>query len=213
MSPLAPPHQSLKEFVVEAASSNSTPVGSGLIGLGPNFGSQIFASLNDDSGVTPLDNIFKQNTSTPNYLTILLQRDDDPGNVFPGELTVGELVEGYENITSQPKLNVTQVSVTDRGDQHWQILLDDDGVIGPNGKPIDIDTDVKQTSNKGQLTAVLDSGFSLPQVPKCVHDSVGEGFVLTSRPGRWRKRFTVTRRTQISSPTLSWARSTRSHAI
>ena len=95
-----------------------------------------------------------------------MQRDDDPSDIFPGELTVGELVEGYENITSQPQLNVTQVSISERGDQHWQLSVDDDGVIGPDGKPIDIDTSVKQTSNKGQVTAVLDTGFSLPQVPK-----------------------------------------------
>ena len=122
--------------------------------------------MNSSSGITPLDHIFQQNSSTSNYITILLQRDDDPSDIFPGELTVGELVEGYENITSQPQLNVTQVSISERGDQHWQLLVDDDGVIGPDGKPIDIDTSVKQTSNKGQVTAVLDTGFSLPQVPK-----------------------------------------------
>jgi hypothetical protein len=190
-------------YAVDAPASQANAVGTGLIGLGPGFGSQVHAALNTSQGVTPLDNIFLQNTSTPNYITILLQRDDDPGDVFPGELTIGELVPGYENVTNQPKLPVTQVSISDRGDQHWQLLLDDNGLIGPDGKPIDFDTGVKQTSNKGQLTAVLDSGFSLPQVPKYVHYPTH--FPLSSRSlsDLWRMRFMATHRMQILSRALT----------
>ena len=104
--------------------------------------------------------------STPNFITILLGRDDDPSDKFPGDLTVGEVVPGYEAVSSQPKLPVSQVAVNDQSDQHWQTLLDADGVIGPDGKSIDIKTQVQATSNKKQLTAVFDSGFSLPQVPR-----------------------------------------------
>ena len=151
--------------VVDVPAGSGNDVGTGLIGLGPNFGSQVHAALGDSSGDAVLDRIFKQNTSTPNYLTILLGRDDDPSNRFPGDLTVGEILPGYETISSQPQLNVSQVSITDQGDQHWQTLLDPNGIIGPDGKVIEIDTVVKTTSNKKQLTAVFDSGFSLPQVP------------------------------------------------
>ena len=148
--------------------SSSNAVGTGLIGLGPNYGSQVHEALGNSSGDAVLDRIFQQNTSTPNYLTILLGRDDDPSDKFPGDLTVGEILPGYEAITSQTKLNVSQVSINDIGDQHWQTLLDADGVIGPDGSAIDIDTVVSSTSNKKQLTAVFDSGFSLPQVPSYV---------------------------------------------
>lgn len=147
--------------------SGSNAFGTGLIGLGPNYGSQIHSKLGNSQGDAVLDRIFQQNTATPNYLTILLGRDDDPSDKFPGDLTVGEVVPGYEAITSQPKLPVSQVSLNDLGDQHWQTLLDADGVIGPDGKSIDIKTVVKSTSNKKRLTAVFDSGFSLPQVPRC----------------------------------------------
>ena len=51
-------------------------------------------------------------------------------------------------------------------DQHLQILLDPDGIIGPDGLPIPITSSVQQTKDKKQLTAVLDSGFSLPQLPQ-----------------------------------------------
>ncbi|PSR78178.1 hypothetical protein PHLCEN_2v7510 [Hermanssonia centrifuga] len=148
---------SVEVDVPEANSSKS--VGTGLIGLGPHYDSEIHYQLGNSSGDTVLDRIFQQNTSTPNYITILLGRDDDPSGIFPGDLTIGEILPGYEAITAQPQLNVTQVSIVNNtGNQHWQTLLDADGIIGPNGKVIDISTVVSSTSNKKQLTAIFDSG-------------------------------------------------------
>lgn len=177
---------------MDVPASSSNTVGSGLIGLGPNYGSQVHDAIGNSTGDAVLDRIFQQNTSTPNYLTILLGRDDDPSDKFPGDLTVGEILSGYEAITSQPKLNVSQVSISDIGDQHWQTLLDSNGVIGPDGKAIDIDTVVKATSDKSQLTAVFDSGFSLPQVPSCVIFQFAEVLGLISVAVRWRKRSMAT---------------------
>ena len=151
---------------VDVPASSTNIVGSGLIGLGPNYGSQVHDALKSSSGDAVLDRIFQQNTTTPNFITILLGRDDDPSDVFPGDLTVGEVLPGYEAITSQPQLPVTLVPVSDIGNQHWQTLLDTDGIIGPDGKPIDVKTGVASTKNDKQLTAVFDSGFSLPQVPR-----------------------------------------------
>jgi hypothetical protein len=61
--------------------------------------------------------------STPNFLTILLSRSDDPGEKYPGELTVGETVPGFEAIANQPKISVTQVPNSFRSGQHWQVQL------------------------------------------------------------------------------------------
>jgi len=134
------------------------------------MGSQVHNSLNSDAGNTVLNRIFLQNTSTPNYLTILLDRSDDPSNKFPGEITIGEIVQGYDNVTSQPKLPVTQVSLSDQGDQHWQIFLDaQNGIVGPDGNAINATSVVNGSKN---LTAVLDSGFSLPQVPRAISDAI-----------------------------------------
>lgn len=97
--------------------------GTGLIGLGPNYGSQVHLSLNTDQGNSVLDRIFLQNTSTSNYLTVKLGRADDPDaqDQLPGEITIGELVTGYDNITSQPKLPVSLVSKGQSTvNQHWQ---------------------------------------------------------------------------------------------
>lgn len=88
-------------------------------------------------------------------MTALLGRSDDPTDTFPGDVTVSEIVPGYEDILSQPKLNCTQVSIHDLGDQHWQTLLDENG-IEVNGKTISLqDTSVNTTSNAKQLTAIV----------------------------------------------------------
>jgi len=83
-------------------------------------------------------------------------------------LTIEEILQGYENVSSQPKLAVTNVPVFDVGDQHFQILLDADGLIGPDGNAIPILSVVQGTSNKQQATTVVDTGFSFSQVPKSV---------------------------------------------
>ena len=150
-------------FILDTSGNN--PRGEGLIGLGPNSGSRIHQVLNSANGDTPLDRIFRQNASTPNILTIYLGRSDDPTDPFPGDLTIGEPIPGFENVTSMPKLDVTDVK--GGSGQHWQALLDVNGTRGPDGEPIRLTSRVKG-GNKEQLHVVFDSGFSLPQVPKYV---------------------------------------------
>ena len=82
--------------------------GIGLIGLGPNRGSNVFSALGTSTGAAVVDRIFRQNTSTPNFISVLLGRYDDPTDTFPGDITVGDILQGYENISSQTKLDVTQ---------------------------------------------------------------------------------------------------------
>ncbi|KAK0221600.1 aspartic peptidase domain-containing protein [Armillaria fumosa] len=145
------------------------PIGIGIIGLGPMSGSFIHNKMNTSAGYPVLDRIFLQNTSTPNYLTVLLGRTQDPTDVLSGEMPIGELLDGYSNVEGEPKLEVTFVSDGNSSHQHFQILLDEDGIIGPDGKPISITTEVNQTSNSKQATVVLDTGTSTSQVPKYVN--------------------------------------------
>ncbi|KAL6310369.1 acid protease [Sparassis latifolia] len=146
---------------------DSHPTGQGIIGLGPNSGSQVHAAFNNASGDAVLDNIFRQNTSTPNYMTVLLGRSVDVANPYPGELTIGSVISSYENITSQPKLPVSRVS--DTVGQHWLALLDKDGVVGPDGQPIEVSSTV---GGRDQLTVMFDTGFTLPQVPPAVAGAI-----------------------------------------
>ncbi|KAK0464234.1 aspartic peptidase domain-containing protein [Desarmillaria tabescens] len=150
--------------------------GTGLLGLGPTSGSNIYTTLNTSAGYAVLDRIFLQNTSTPNYLTVLLGRTQDPTDVFPGDISIGELIPGYSSVENEPKLDVTIVPVRASSDQHFQILLDQNGLLGSDGQPASITTEVQQTSNSKQATAVVDTGFSLSQVPKSVADAIYSRF-------------------------------------
>jgi len=154
----------------------------GLVGLGPNDGSLIRQKINSAAGDTMLSRIFEQNQTTQNYISFLLDRKGDPKDPFTGQLTISELVPGYENITSMPKLDVETVhkllesgeyypidyliiaQLTKCKDQHWQALTDkDNGIIGPDGQIIKIDSIVPKAPS-GQLVAVIDSGFTFSWV-------------------------------------------------
>ena len=82
----------------------------------------------------------------------------DPTDTFPGDLTVGSILDNYTDIEKQPKLEVTEVPVRESGDQHFQVLIDAGGIIGPDGKSIKVHTEVDETQNKKQATAVIDTG-------------------------------------------------------
>ncbi|KAJ7159735.1 aspartic peptidase domain-containing protein [Mycena filopes] len=161
---------------VLAPPDSTNPAGKGIIGLGPSDGSTILEAFSGaDKGNTVLDNIFTQDTSTPNFVSFLLGRLHDPAETFPGDLTVGEVMSNYTNITNQTKLPVSIVSGTS-ANQHFQLLLDANGFIGPDGGSIPITSAVGKTSNKKQATVVIDTGFSLPQVPASVAKAIYSQF-------------------------------------
>ncbi|EPS97738.1 hypothetical protein FOMPIDRAFT_158263 [Fomitopsis schrenkii] len=152
---------------ISVAVDSDHPVNQGVLGLGPNGASNIYDQFNNDAGDTPLNRIFESNMSTPNFLTILLGRSDDTDHPYPGDITVGDVLTGYENITSQPRLPIVQDQ--DASGQHWQTLLDKDGIIGPDGQAIPVQSVVQGLQ---QLVVVFDTGFSLPQVPSNVADAI-----------------------------------------
>ncbi|KAJ7914476.1 aspartic peptidase A1 [Mycena leptocephala] len=158
--------------VANSSSFSTDSAFDGLIGLGPNEGSAIHDKLDSDAGSTMLNRIFEQNKLTANYITFMLDRKNDPGEPFTGEFTIGEPVKGYENITSQTKLNVETVHKLLEDQQHWQALTDKDKtVIGPDGNVINIESIVPKAPD-GQMVAVFDSGFTFSQVPRDMSDAI-----------------------------------------
>jgi len=155
---------------VEVTPSDQSPGGLGLIGLGPSSSSQIFATLNGSPGDPPLDNIFRLDTSIPNFITVLLNRQNDTAEQYTGEFTISEILPQFQNVSSQTKVPVTVLQSSNSGDQHFSLLLDPDGVIGPDGNAIKITSNASYapTHNQQQLQVVLDTGFSLPQFPELV---------------------------------------------
>ncbi|KAL6308357.1 acid protease [Sparassis latifolia] len=156
---------------INQPTSGSFPRGTGRIGLGPTSGSQVLSGVGNSSGDPALERIFQQNTSTSNYLSFVLGRVGNPGEDVTGQLTIGETLPEYSNVTSQPKLDVSILSSDNSPNQHWQTLLDANGIIGPTGRSVNVETAVSGTSNKNQLTVVFDTGYSLPQVPAAVAEA------------------------------------------
>ena len=63
----------------------------------------------------------------------------------------------YQDILNQPQLPAVF-------GEHWQTLLDVNGIIGPNGQPIEIQTQVTNATTQN-ATIVFDTGFTMSQVP------------------------------------------------
>jgi hypothetical protein len=58
-----------------------------------------------------LSHIFEAHNTTDNYISFLLNRKGDPGETgFQGQLTISEVVPGFENITSMPQIDVDKVN-------------------------------------------------------------------------------------------------------
>jgi hypothetical protein len=121
------------------------------------------------SGWSPLSNILSSTPATP-ILGSTLSRTSLVSDAFlyPGELALGEYLPGYTAVQAMPHLSITTVPDFEANsrNQHIQVLLDAGGVT-VSGKPVALpSTVVRATSNQAQLTAVIDSSFAYPYVPK-----------------------------------------------
>lgn len=157
-------------FIFANSTGGFTQSIDGLIGLGPYTSSVIRMMGGTAASDPPLDRIFRSNDTISNFVAILLDRSDDPDEPYPGDLAIGEVLTTYEDIHTQPQHPVTSVMVP--GNQHWMTLLDENGIIGPDGKPITIKTQVTDTSYPNNATVVFDTGFTFPQVPAYVAEAL-----------------------------------------
>ncbi|KAH9978210.1 aspartic peptidase domain-containing protein [Lactifluus volemus] len=158
---------------IEVEVSSENPEGTGLIGLGPSLGSKVLAAVNSVAGVPPIDSIFRQDTTTPNFISVLLNRPNDTKASYTGEMTISQIIPQFQKVTNQPKVPVTILQSNLSSDQHFSVLLDSNGITGPDGNAIQTksSTSLGPTHDPNQLVAVFDTGFSLPQVPAYVAEA------------------------------------------
>jgi len=144
------------------------PVDDGVLGLGPYSSSVVHSKMKNGAGDPLLNRIFAANKSTPNFLSFVLSRENDPSEFgFQSELTIGEYIEGLENITSSPKNPAQILPFKEQGSQHWSLNVDT--IKGPDGEMIPYNTTVPK---QGTPVAMVDNGFTLPQVPPNVADAI-----------------------------------------
>lgn len=148
--------------------SSDSPEGIGLIGLGPSTGSVVLNALSNSTGDPPIDRIFRQDTSIPNFISVLLNRQNGTNTSYTGEMTIGEVLPLFQNVSSQPKVPVTLLRSSLNASQHFSVLLDSDGIIGPDGKAIKITSNASDapSHDSHQLHVMFDTGFTRPQLPK-----------------------------------------------
>jgi len=121
--------------------------------------SSILYATQDKSKSPFLQRVFEQDPNTPNFITVLLSRLKDPDGISRGEFTIGEVVPGFESITSMPQLPV--VTTIQPTNQHWLGTIDG---IFVNDVRIPTNSSVLNSSS-GELIALYDTGFTFPQVP------------------------------------------------
>jgi len=159
-----------RHFSVEVTPSSDSPEGYGLIGLGPSTGSVVLSALNNSAGDPPIDRIFRKDTSTPNFISVLLNRPNDTNAAYTSEMTIGEVLPLFQNISSQPKVpvSVLQSDQSSLYAQHFSVSLDSDGIIGPDGKAIKITSNASSapSHDSHQLQVMFDTGTTRPQLPR-----------------------------------------------
>lgn len=130
-----------------------------------------------------ISNIFAEDASSPNYLSILLGREGDPGGIPEGTFTISELIPGLENITDTPR-SYLQGHRVDSG--AWAIQLD--GLI-VNGNHIALNSSVPNTPS-GSSLAAIDTGTTYPVLPQYMVDAIysnipGSSLDLSQDPPLW----------------------------
>lgn len=147
----------------------------GLLGISfsTDDASRVEASIekeyhNITMGQSPLANIFSQNTSLPNFITVSLGRSGDLEDVSDGAFTISEVIDGYENILETTKLERIQVPGAFTS---WAVVLDSMTV---NGEQVPLKS-VVQGVDSGKAVAVLDTGTTGAGVPKYVMDVMYSG--------------------------------------
>jgi len=76
----------------------------------------------------------------------------------------------------------------DSSNQHWAVVTDSKGVIGPDGNDISRESIVRHISG-GKMVAVLDSGFTFSQVPRKMSDAIYgrvQGATYNTQAGIWK---------------------------
>lgn len=142
----------------------------GVLGLGLSISSDVQKTIGVATGSPVMDNIVAQNKTSQNYITFLLGRAESWANSIVSQMTISEIVPGYEAITQQTKLPLVRLSneqLQSGSVQHWMTYTDAAGIIGPDGKVISVQSTFGGFNN-GSLVAAFATGWTLPQVPSAV---------------------------------------------
>ncbi|KAH9935100.1 acid protease [Epithele typhae] len=115
---------------------------------------------------SPITNLFALDPTTPNFFDVQLARvvSPDSNDVAEGVFLISQHDDAFQNITSAPMLR----SLTS---QHWSLAMDSMTV---NGTPFAFNASRVLGVPTGKVAAVLDTGFSLSQIPIAAANAIYE---------------------------------------
>ena len=131
-------------------------------------------------GRSPITNLFAMNESLPNNFDIQLGRPSGLGEVNTGTFIISGHASGFEDVTEVPKLPRVRP-------EHWSLLLDE---LRIDDEPFMFNKSSVPGVPPGKVIAVLDTGFSLPPLPKEAVDAIystieGAEFYTSSFISAW----------------------------
>jgi saccharopepsin len=161
----------------------------GLVGLGVATGSAIFHDYPHNNTAPLMESIFRLNETSRNYITIACGRAGISGtNLIPPELTIMEVIPGWEAILKRPQVPIQTVTLG----QHINVKIDQNGIRGANGKTIPFVSNltILTTGSNvgGEPVTALDTGASLSLVPSSIASKIYEGVEgaqFNSTSGYW----------------------------
>ncbi len=147
---------------------------SGIFGIGPRFNSEIFHLLNGTvSSEPPLDRIISGDTSVDNF-SLFFSRAFlmaiAMSTTTTGTSPSGPSSTSIRILPSSPSYLCGR-TLLESLSQHWEALVDEDGLIGPDGQPVPTRT-IYKTGPPRQLKAMFDSGWTYPAVPDYVAEAI-----------------------------------------
>ncbi|KAI0633302.1 acid protease [Trametes polyzona] len=146
----------------------------GVLGMSSNALSTIIPALANASdpntasevGQPPMLALFGQQSNLPRSFDVQLSRADLLGDVSQGTFIIGEHADEFQTVQSAPR-------ITTVNDQHWSVLLD--GINVPGGSFSFANSSV-QGVPAGKVVAILDTGFTFPQLPAAAVDAIYSRF-------------------------------------
>ncbi|KAG8708040.1 hypothetical protein FRC09_001478 [Ceratobasidium sp. 395] len=119
-------------------------------------------------GRSLLTNLFLSNPTTPNHVAFRLDRLYDNNDTDTGSFNIGTFAPGFEAVNDTAPIPLFTSNSTKL--DFWEVLLDAVTINGQN-QTLSSTTKGDTTPPQGKLAAVLDTGYSVPQVTtQLAHD-------------------------------------------
>lgn len=165
--------QVANQSFLDVSDANNPALGygaEGLLGLGFTSLSKIDHVMNQTGssvGRSFLFNAFSINPQEPNFISFALSRSSDDQDEVSGAMTIGEYVQGYEQIEQTPAISTWPA----KNPMRWNLLLEAVHV-GANPKTV---TSKIPNAPTNRAVVLLDTGTSYTYAPPEVCQAIYGG--------------------------------------